>query len=96
MLIIVYSFLATGDSFFTLSIRFRRGTSTVASAVYEVCDAIWQVLQPIYMKELDEDDWKQIEHRFSTRWNFPNCVGALDGKRDDKSTTKLLQHVLQL
>ena len=69
----------------------------MASAVYEVCDAVWQVLQPIYMKEPDEDDWKQIEHRFSTRWNFPNCVGALDGKTCyDKGTTKLLQHVLQL
>ena len=26
------------------------------------------------------EDWKQIEHRFSTRWNFPNCIGVLDGK----------------
>ena len=80
MLVIVYSFLATGDSFFTLSIRFRRGTSTVACAVYEVFDAIWQVLQPIYMQAPMEDDWKHIENRFCTRWNFPNCIGALDGK----------------
>ena len=67
MLIIVYSFLATGDSFFTLNIRFHRRTFTVASAMYKVCDAIWQVLQPIYMKEPNEDDWKQIERHFSTR-----------------------------
>ena len=25
-------------------------------------------------------DWIQIEERFHTRWNFPNCTGALDGK----------------
>ena len=25
-------------------------------------------------------DWKIIEHKFSTKWNFPNCLGALDGK----------------
>ena len=80
MLVIVYSFLATGDSFFTLSVRFRCGTSTVTCAVYKVCDAIWQVLQPIYMQAPTEDDWKHIEHRFCTRWNFPNCIGALDGK----------------
>ena len=78
MLVIVYSFLATGDSFFTLSVRFHHGTSRVASAVYEVCDAIWQVLQPIYMQAPMEDHWKHIEHRFCTRWNFPNCIGALD------------------
>ena len=27
-----------------------------------------------------EDDWKQIETGFRTRWNFPNCCGTLDGK----------------
>ena len=27
-----------------------------------------------------EDDWKQIEYRFNQKWNFPNCLGALDGK----------------
>ena len=69
-----------GDSFFTLSARFRRGTSTVSTAVYKVCDAIWNIMSPVYMKPTTEDDWRQIEHRFSTRWNFNNCVGALDGK----------------
>ena len=32
------------------------------------------------MKPPTLDDWKQIKYRFSTRWNFPNCVGAIDGK----------------
>ena len=80
MLIIVYSFLATGESFWMLHICFRRGVSTIASAVYEVCDAIYSVLQPIYMVPPTEDDWRQIEHRFRSRWNFPNCVGVIDGK----------------
>ena len=37
-------------------------------------------MHPIYLKPPTEDDWKQIEHHFETRWNFPNCVGAIDGK----------------
>lgn len=26
------------------------------------------------------DDWKNIEHGFHTKWNFPGCIGAIDGK----------------
>ena len=48
--------------------------------VYKVCDSIYEVLQPIYMSPPSEEDWKQIEHRFNTKWNFPNCIGSLDGK----------------
>ena len=24
-------------------------------------------------------EWLDISQMFSTRWNFPNCVGAIDG-----------------
>ena len=74
------NFLATSNSFWTLHTRFRRGAATIASIVYEVCDSIYQVLQPIYMTPPTKEDWKQIEYRFNTKWNFPNCLGALDGK----------------
>ena len=77
---IYFSFLATGNSFWTLHTRFQRGAATIASIVYEVCDCIYQVLQPIFMSPPSEEDWKQIEHRFNTKWNFPNCIGSLDGK----------------
>ena len=80
MNVIVYSFLVKGNSFWTLHIRFRRGASTISQVIYDVCDAIWEVMHPIYMKPPTMEDWKQIEHRFSTCWNFPNCIGAIDGK----------------
>lgn len=25
-------------------------------------------------------EWKVIEHGFRTKWNFPGCIGAIDGK----------------
>ena len=32
------------------------------------------------MKPPKQDDWKNIAHQFWKRWNFPNCIEALDGK----------------
>ena len=32
------------------------------------------------MPQPTKENWQRIESGFSTRWNFPNCVGALDGK----------------
>ena len=37
-------------------------------------------MQPDTMPFLTEEDWKLIEEGFRYRWNFPNCVGAVDGK----------------
>ena len=87
MCIIVHSFLATGNSFWTLHTRFRRGASTIPQIVYEVCDSIYEVLQPIDMSPPSEEDWKQIEQRFNTKWNFPNYIGSLDGKHHDEMPT---------
>ena len=32
------------------------------------------------MKPPTRQDWVQIESNFYNQWNFPNCVGAVDGK----------------
>ena len=26
------------------------------------------------------EEWNKVAKRFSSRWNNPNCVGAIDGK----------------
>lgn len=28
-----------------------------------------------------EEKWRQVQAEFHTEWHFPNCLGALDGKR---------------
>lgn len=41
---------------------------------------LWTRLQPLFMPVPDEEKWKEIAKGFESEWNFPNCVGALDGK----------------
>ena len=33
-----------------------------------------------YMRPPTEANWNRIEYGSRTRWNFPNCCGAIDGK----------------
>ncbi|XDV11111.1 hypothetical protein PO909_000134 [Leuciscus waleckii] len=73
-------YLATGDSYKTIYLNYRLGKSTVATIIPEVCDTIWQKLQPQYMPIPNEEAWTKIADGFQERWQFPNCIGALDGK----------------
>jgi hypothetical protein len=42
---------------------------------------IWQVLCNEYVKAPStEDEWRGSSAQFSQIWNFPNCIGAIDGK----------------
>jgi len=41
---------------------------------------IWNVLQPMYLATPTEDTWRKSEIGFKERWNFPNCIGSIDGK----------------
>nr|XP_021199978.2 uncharacterized protein LOC110383508 [Helicoverpa armigera] len=79
-LAICLRFLATGDTFTTISSSYRMGISTVSSIVSEVCEAIWKVLQPIYIPVPTLQTWEQISEGFYTIWGFPNCLGSIDGK----------------
>lgn len=37
-------------------------------------------LQPIFTPEPITSTWADVEKEFSSKWNFPNCIGAIDGK----------------
>ena len=74
------SYLATGESFKHLAYRYRLGISTVTSIIQDTCEAIWDVLKDQEMPIPDQGMWEKIEQVFARRWDFPNCIGALDGK----------------
>jgi len=52
---------------------------SVHKIIPEVCYAIWLALQPIVLSTLNAEEWKQKSEEFFVKWQFPNCVGALDG-----------------
>ena len=80
-LAICLRFLRNGSNYDVLASAFRVGQSTVCCIVREVCGILWKELQPLYMKCPDtEEEWKKISQEFYTKWNFPNCIGSLDGK----------------
>ena len=65
----------------TISFSYRVGHSTVCEIIGNTCDAIWKALMPVYLHPPQkEEDWRRISADFENLWNFPNCVGAIDGK----------------
>lgn len=37
-------------------------------------------MRDIYAAFPSSEQWKTISHFWNEEWNFPNCLGALDGK----------------
>ncbi|KAK2567184.1 Protein ANTAGONIST OF LIKE HETEROCHROMATIN PROTEIN 1 [Acropora cervicornis] len=70
-------FLATGESFRSLHFQFRISRPAISYTVTEVCQAIPKKLGPSYLKVPSSE---QERLQFEEKWNFPNCLGAIDGK----------------
>jgi len=73
-------YLASGDSMSSISFAFRVGLNTVSKIVSETCESIWNVLKDRVFPEITEDLWREKANEFETQWNFPNCIGAIDGR----------------
>lgn len=73
-------YLAAGDSQVSMSYEFGVGTSTVSQIISETCKALWTKLAPLVLPVPKSQDWEKSENNFRRKWNFPNCVGAINGK----------------
>lgn len=58
----------------------RLGISTISGFVALVCEVIWNKLKEVCMPQPSTEDWLEISNKFGTFANFPNCIGAADGK----------------
>ena len=73
-------FLGKGDSLQTVAWGFRIGCFTAQEIVLKTTKALYQVLEKDHLQQPNTDEWTRLSYDFAKDWNFPNCVGAIDGK----------------
>ncbi|XP_050542002.1 uncharacterized protein LOC126905910 [Daktulosphaira vitifoliae] len=73
-------FLATGDSFKSLSYLFKVSTQTVLRCVHETCSALIDELRYGIKLPENPEEWYMVANDYDTKWQYPHCVGAIDGK----------------
>ena len=72
--------LACGGSQQSIAASYRLGSTTVSCIVSEVCKAIWNALNREFVGCPSGTLWNEIARDFWRLWNFPNCLGSIDGK----------------
>ena len=71
----------SGNSFMSLKTTFRIGHSTIGLIVKNTCEALCSSLGADCLKlPRTIEEWEVISAKFESRWDLPNCIGALDGK----------------
>ena len=78
--LVALRYLACSDSQLTIAIEFRLWKSTVNQIIRKTCEVIWDKLSPKFVKFPSLEKWKDIANGFGKLWNYPHCLGAIDGK----------------
>ncbi|XP_067130354.1 putative nuclease HARBI1 [Centruroides vittatus] len=80
-LTVTLRYLATGRSFEDLKFSTVISPQALGYIIPETSDAIYKVLHKDYLKfPRTEREWMDIAKLFKEKWNFPHCLGAMDGK----------------
>jgi hypothetical protein len=73
-------YLATGATQIHLAMSYRVSPASVSNIIRETMRAIIDAFGKETLSKPTEDKWRKAEKVFRHRWNFPMCVGAIDGK----------------
>ena len=74
-------YLACGDNHHSKIYAWRVPHNTIFLFIPEVCKAIVEAYtDEVIACPKTPQEWQLIADQFAKRWNFHNCVGAIDGK----------------
>lgn len=59
---------------------YYRGKSTITGIIKFVCRIVWNILKRLELPKITTELMEQIAQEYEKKTNFPNCIGALDGK----------------
>ena len=80
-LVITLRYMASGDSYHSLAYSFRVPHNTISLFIPPVCRAICaEFKDELFTVPTTPEEWREIADKFSQRWNFQHCCGAIDGK----------------
>ena len=78
---ITLRFLATGQNLKAIAWHFRVAHNTISGIIKETVAAIIHVYANEVVKmPTTAREWLKIANDFAVRWQFPHCLGAIDGK----------------
>ncbi|XP_043212254.1 putative nuclease HARBI1 [Amphibalanus amphitrite] len=79
-LAVTLRFFAAGGTMKSVAESYRLGFATIRLIIIETCRAIWEVIGPDVLAPPTPEQWRQHALDFEQHWQFPNCIGAVDGK----------------
>ena len=65
-----------------ITASYRISPATTSKIIKETTKAMWDILDEKRFLRVPTTavEWKAISKDFEEKWNFPNCIGAIDGK----------------
>jgi len=75
-----YRYIAGGSSQISIAFNYRISPSSVSQILREILAAIWETMSETFLPTPTVNSMQSTARDYWNKWNFPNCVGAIDGK----------------